>query len=116
MAMTETRTYARLELSQAAYDEIKIKLKAAGYSHAFTKNGVIDMHGIGVAQKLVLKTSPATPDHHCDCSVCVERSDTLRQLVDSVLIPGIQLTVGGRPINHTELNDLKERAGRSFVR
>lgn len=49
-----TYTYAVLEISQLAYDEIAAKLEAAGYQHAFhrdpTDNGapVIDMHGIAV--------------------------------------------------------------------
>jgi hypothetical protein len=42
-----TYTFAELELSAAAYDEISAKLKDAGYDH-FTKGGPIDMHGIGV--------------------------------------------------------------------
>lgn len=46
--MRSTHTYARLPLSQAAYDEIAAKLKTAGYGHAFDSNGDIDMHGIGV--------------------------------------------------------------------
>jgi hypothetical protein len=46
--MRSTHTYARLPLSQAAYDEIAAKLKTAGYGHAFDQNGDIDMHGIGV--------------------------------------------------------------------
>lgn len=48
-----THTYAILEISTAAYKEIKEKLEAAGYEHAFRdyKNGdgvVIDMHGIAL--------------------------------------------------------------------
>lgn len=49
MGLTSTHTYAVLDLSKAAYDEIAEKLRAAGYDHAFMDNGVIDMHGIGVA-------------------------------------------------------------------
>ena len=51
-----THTYAILKISQAAYDEIKTKLAAAGYSDQFhdkEKSGrtfpVIDMHGIAVS-------------------------------------------------------------------
>jgi hypothetical protein len=46
-----TYTYAILELSPAAYAEIRAKLEVAGYAHAFEKrDGVecIDMHGIAV--------------------------------------------------------------------
>lgn len=46
-------TYAILDLSPAAYQEIAGKLRAAGYDHAFHQDGgrtVIDMHGIAVAE------------------------------------------------------------------
>ncbi len=43
----QTHTYAVLELSPSAYSEIREKLAAAGYHHAFNGD-VIDMHGIGV--------------------------------------------------------------------
>lgn len=45
-----THTFAELELSQSAYDEIATKLRDAGYDHAFTEGGAIDMHGIGVTR------------------------------------------------------------------
>jgi hypothetical protein len=44
-----THTYAVLELSKAAHEEIATKLRAAGYDHSFMEDGVIDMHGIAVA-------------------------------------------------------------------
>ena len=44
-----TYTYAVLEVSKAAYDEIAAKLRDAGYDHAFTDEGEIDMHGIALA-------------------------------------------------------------------
>ena len=46
-----TYTYALLEVSPAAYAEIKTKLEAAGYAHAFHEEDgkvVIDMHGIAL--------------------------------------------------------------------
>lgn len=46
--MRSTHTYAVLEISNAAYDEIRAKLEAAGYQHAFMDDGEIDMHGIAV--------------------------------------------------------------------
>ncbi|HUE14981.1 MAG TPA: hypothetical protein VMR25_12500 [Planctomycetaceae bacterium] len=53
MALRQTHTYAALEVSQAAYDEIAGLLRAADYGHAFhedTDRGtVIDMHGIALA-------------------------------------------------------------------
>lgn len=48
--LTVTRTYAELEVSPAAYDEIAAKLRAADYGHVFTKDGLIDMHGIALSK------------------------------------------------------------------
>jgi hypothetical protein len=42
-----THTYATLGVSQAAYDEIAEKLRAAEYHHAFD-GPLIDMHGIAL--------------------------------------------------------------------
>jgi hypothetical protein len=42
-----THTYAILELSREAFDEIAAKLRAAGYDQAF-HGDVIYMHGIAV--------------------------------------------------------------------
>lgn len=50
MTRRQTHTFAELELSQPAYDEIRAKLEAAGYQHAFLDGGAIDMHGIGVTR------------------------------------------------------------------
>lgn len=49
--MRSTRTYAILEVSPEIYDQIRKQLEAAGYEHAFHKEGdkeVIDMHGIAL--------------------------------------------------------------------
>ncbi len=49
-----TYTYAVLEVSKAAYDEIAAGLKEAGYGHAFHSDSggpVIDMHGIALSAK-----------------------------------------------------------------
>ena len=51
IAPSSTHTYALLELSAAAYEEIERKLREAGYDHAFDEDGVIDMHGIGVGRE-----------------------------------------------------------------
>jgi hypothetical protein len=45
-----TYTYALLEVSAAAYDEIAAKLREAGYGQAFNSDGEIDMHGIALAR------------------------------------------------------------------
>lgn len=47
-----THTFVTLGLSDAAYDEIAQKLRAAGYNHCFMDDdGTIDMHGIGVTRE-----------------------------------------------------------------
>lgn len=47
-----TYTYALLEVSPATYEEIKTKLKAAGYTDQFHEQDdgkiAIDMHGIAL--------------------------------------------------------------------
>lgn len=45
-----THTYALLEISQGAYEEIAEKLRAAGYADAINEEGEIDMHGIALTQ------------------------------------------------------------------
>lgn len=56
--MRTTHTYVVLELSEAAYDEIRRKLEAAGYHHAFHPNAhapaspLIDMHGLAVGPEV----------------------------------------------------------------
>lgn len=57
MTIRQTRTYAELGLSKAAYDEISRKLREADYRHAFMEDGTIDMHGIGVTCADVDRTS-----------------------------------------------------------
>lgn len=50
----QTHTFAVLELSAAAFKEIRDKLEAAGYQHAFIKEDeelTIDMHGIGIKEE-----------------------------------------------------------------
>lgn len=44
-----TYTYARLEISEAAYNEIYEKLETAGYDRV-SATGIIDMQGIGLAK------------------------------------------------------------------
>jgi len=46
--MRATHTFAILEVSPAVYEEIREKLKAAGYQHAFMADGSIDMYGIAI--------------------------------------------------------------------
>ena len=58
--MNATHTFATLEISQSAYDEIHNALAEAGYEHAFIPgvlddkrkpHEVIDMHGIGLVKR-----------------------------------------------------------------
>ena len=47
-----TYTYAVLEITPAAFDEIADKLKRAGYGHAIQADGQIaDMHGIALGRE-----------------------------------------------------------------
>ena len=61
--MRATHTYALLQVSPAAYAEIRDQLKAAEYEHAFHKDDgreVIDMHG------LALLCAPTAPPQGSD--------------------------------------------------
>ncbi len=56
--MRSTHTYAKLALSEAAYEEIRAKLEKAGYADQFHENAecpsspIIDMHGIAVVPEV----------------------------------------------------------------
>ena len=43
-----THTYVTLEVSHAAYREIRDKLMDAGYDHCLMKDGELDMAGIAI--------------------------------------------------------------------
>jgi len=43
-------TFVKLEITDAAYDEIETKLRHAGYDHVF-RDGVMDMHGIAFTRE-----------------------------------------------------------------
>jgi hypothetical protein len=54
MSLNVTHTYAILDVSPAAYAEIRAKLELVQYQHCFHKDGkdeVIDMHGIALRQQ-----------------------------------------------------------------
>lgn len=59
-----THTFAKLEVSEKTYKEIKEKLEAAGYHHAFV-DGVIDMNGIGLAIPDYSDWVPPENTHTC---------------------------------------------------
>lgn len=65
--MRTTYTYTTLAVSQAAYDEIRAKLAAAQYDHAFHEEGRIDMHGIALKAQQRL----------CDCDLCGAQLETV---------------------------------------
>lgn len=46
--MRATHTFVTMDLSEAAFNEIRQKLQDAGYEHAFIEEGLIDMRGIAV--------------------------------------------------------------------
>ena len=76
MSTRQTHTYAVLNVSQGAYDEIRQKLQTAAYDHAFHENGIIDMHGIAlqtdnpvVGKASVLKT--VSPNVNTVVRLCV---------------------------------------------
>jgi hypothetical protein len=69
-----TYTYATLEISPAAYNEIYGKLQNAGYEHAFDNDNLIDMHGIA------LKKGKESDLGYVNCSLkSTEISDNLRE-------------------------------------
>lgn len=49
MNLRQTHTIVEMGVSQPAYDEIKSKLRAAGYDHVFGDEGLMDMSGIGLS-------------------------------------------------------------------
>ena len=51
MSRGATYTYVELELSPAAYDEIRAKLEAAGYQHAIGHDGAIDLRGLAATRE-----------------------------------------------------------------
>lgn len=65
-----TRTYVVLQVSAAAYAEIREKLEAAGYDHAFHDHDgrdVVDMHGIALCAPVIASAT----DNGCCGSVHV---------------------------------------------
>lgn len=57
-----TRTYALLQISAPAFNEIAQRLAQAGYAHAFAVEAVIDMHGIGLSVDPAIKPGDTTID------------------------------------------------------
>jgi len=51
MSRTHTYTYALLALSELAYNEIKHKLKQAGYRDAISEEGELDMRGLALVKE-----------------------------------------------------------------
>lgn len=74
--MRSTYTFATLDVSAAAYDEIKAKLTEAGYSHAFV-DGAIDMHGIGLTRAGVVAWPGAAITPILSCPFCGTLPETV---------------------------------------
>ncbi len=55
--MSGTHTYALLPVSDEVYEEIEQKLRAAGYHHAFSREGHIDMHGLALGREKPAQTT-----------------------------------------------------------
>lgn len=62
-----THTFATLEVSAEAYDEIAGKLREAGYDHAFV-TGAIDMHGIGITRGKEAAPTTGWICRECGCT------------------------------------------------
>lgn len=60
MSLNVTHTYVTLEISDAAYDEIKKKLLDAEYDHVFGDDGEMDMHGIALVKEKI-EAEPVCP-------------------------------------------------------
>ncbi|HTH42906.1 MAG TPA: hypothetical protein VL498_07060 [Terracidiphilus sp.] len=74
MGLRTTHTYVKLEVCEPAYREIRAKLFAAGYSHAFEVGdskehgrGPIDMTGIAVIPEPMKKRPGTTTVTHYGC-------------------------------------------------
>lgn len=72
-----SHTFATLELSAAAYNEIREKLKAAGYDHAFHDDGHLDLHGLAANTEheagCYSKPYPEGRGGPCGCGVMFPR-------------------------------------------
>lgn len=76
MPIRTTHTYAVLELSEAAYQEIREAFERAGYGHAFHDDAehgkLIDMHGIAVSCEKVAGGPEPTTEAGTPCRRCSE--------------------------------------------
>lgn len=60
--MTHTHTYVHLEVSRAAYEEIKYRLAACGWEHAIlntdrSDDEVLDMNGIALVREPLARST-----------------------------------------------------------
>lgn len=66
--MRTTRTFVTMDLSQAAFEEIKAKLQAAGYFHAINHlpyvGECLDMHGIAITAEKQTNKEEKQNDKH----------------------------------------------------
>lgn len=68
MSIKQTHTFSILEISQAAYEEIKGKLIEAGYQQTIMEEGereVIDMNGIAITAEVFESVDTKNVRRHC---------------------------------------------------
>jgi hypothetical protein len=82
MGVNVTHSYVVLEISDAAYQEIRSKLE--DYGHCFHEDGIIDMHGIAV------QAAPVAPavDALCGKIYCQHYKSKHRGVDGDCIAPG----------------------------
>ena len=115
--MRATHTYAVLDVSAAAYDEIAAKLREAGYEHAFLperteieglqseRGALIDMHGIAIARLDAPTLPPLGDGHHGDGDYCPENAsgDFRHSYYWSDALIGYQCRCGARLLDSAKV-------------
>jgi hypothetical protein len=82
--LRSTYTYAILEVGSEFYREVREKLEAAGYTHAFhadTEGEVIDMHGIALRAEPEPAPAPSVLELTRDLAKAREECARLRRIV-----------------------------------
>jgi hypothetical protein len=88
MHLHHTYTVVTLAVPQELYDHIAVKLRAAGYGHAFGDEGMIDMTGIGLIPDASLKMvelqvkDPFDPDKYRDADKKEEPKEKSKWMLD----------------------------------
>lgn len=103
-----THTFAELQISCAAFDEIKAKFEAAGYDHALLQmdDGItIDMHGVGL-------TRAKPPDLSRSAGIEPRSSRLARELSES---DRVEVTHSESPAGFVTSEDVLTEADRAEV-